>query len=834
MALLDSILPTISAVEDIRRKITQVAGPVAAVANAIENNRKPDGSAQQPAPVNSTVTQGTAERVTDKKEEAATNTIKNGKSTATKNKSVNVAGGSALINVVSNPLHQFASYSPLWTLACLTKEQFNNPKLYRDNDAALTGVVFSSGGRYESQRANTEYGVPEYFVNNFTMQSVIAASPKTGNSNAVKFSFEIIEPYSMGLLLQSMQVAAISNKYANYLDNAPYLLKLDFKGYDEKMQDLRIVKSKYFVMKLTSIKFEVTEAGSKYRVEGVPYNHQGFSDNYNITYTDLKLKGDTVGEACQNLTKVLNDNEKKLKDEKRLEQPDIYIVDFPTTADKSPVWETAKTDDSKRAKENPKAPQKKKAGNPKPAVPDPANFDPNDIGASPFGFGPQSGGHFGFGFERDKVDPKTGKVNRDKLTIDPKNREFQFSQAQSLTDIITQLVLSSKYAKDAIDPNKLTKEGYIRWFKLDVQMKFGEFDTLLGDFSKVIIYRVVPYLVHHTVFSNPNAAAVGYKALEKQIVKEYNYIYTGKNVDILNFNIQINNLFFTGNNPQPEARSAQVTNPDQQGPAPQPGKNVNTTNGGNPQVQLAYTGRRRLLRDPNALKKENQGGGGTKTTEQKVAESFHKAFITGSSADLVTVDLEILGDTYWLVDSGIANHFATPSAATPQITNDGSANYEGSDVYIFVRFQNPQDVDPVTGQYKWSKRGKVSPFTGIYRVTLVESTFVDGIFKQKLKCIRMPLQDKDLEGLQPVDADKENALAVDVNQPKPQPNGLNTPPQPEVTRDPPPPVPVQTELAALGGQRGNLASFVRTQAAAVSSGITRLANAASNLRLPEN
>lgn len=777
--------------------------------------KKPDGTAQQPAPSNSAVSAGTASRVTGQTEESALSPIKNGKPSTSKQQSINVAGGKALINLVANPLHQFASYSPLWTMACLTKDQFNNPRLYRENDSALTQVVFSSGGRYDSQRAKTASGVPEYFVNNFSMQSVIAASVKTGNSNAVKFSFEIIEPYSMGLLLQSMQVAALANNYANYLDNAPYVLKLDFKGYDEKMADLKIVKSKYFVMKLTSIKFEVTESGSKYRVEGVPYNHQGFSDQHNITYTDLKLKGDSVGEACNNLTRILNENEQNLVKEKRIGIADTYIIDFPSSPEKSQVWESKKAEDDKPAAVNPASRKKKKtAGSSKPKIPDPANFNPNDIGASLFGFSAANGGKFGFGFERDKIDAKTGKVNRDNITIDPKNREFQFAQAQSLTDIMTQLILSSKYAKDAIDPEKL-ENGFIRWFKLDVQMQFGEFDTLLGEFSRIIIFRVVPYLVHHTIFSNPNAAPIGYNALQKQIVKEYNYIYTGQNVDVLKFDIQINNLFFTGNNPVSESKSAQVANPDQQGPAPVPGKKVVTGRGNSPQVQLANTGRRRMMKDPAALKRKTTGGADTSSTEQKVAEAFHNSFITGGSADLVTVDLEITGDTFWLVDSGIANYFSKASEATPQITNDGTANYEGSDCYIFIRFQNPQDIDMLNGLYRFGNNGKTSPFTGIYKVNLVTSTFNDGFFKQALKCIRMPLQATDLEGLATNRSDKSQALAVSVQEQIPQPSSLNTPPQPEVTFDPPPPVPVQQEIAALTGRARNLVDFIRGQAQSV-------------------
>jgi hypothetical protein len=778
--------------------------------------KKPDGTPVAPAPAASAVSSGTAQRTTGKTAEGL--------------KAVEIAGGQAIVNVVPNPLHKFASYTTAWTMACLTKEQFNKPSIYRENDATLTGVVFSSGGRYADKRAKTDSGVPEYFVDNFVMQSVIAASPKTGNSNAVKFSFEIIEPYSMGLLLQSMQVAALQNKYANYLDNAPYLLKLDFMGWDEKMGQYKNVKSKYFVMKLTSIKFEVTESGSKYRVEGVPYNHQGFSDAYNITYTDMKLKGSTVREACTALTDVLNGNEKTLVDEKRIGIGDKYIIEFPTEGSKSQIFKTPPKEEKSAVKKLNEAPPKT-AGQPKPAKDDDTVVaDPNDIGGSSFGFDASTGGNFSFGFERDKIDEKTGLVKRDKVTIDPKNREFLFSQKQSLTDIITQLIISSKYAKDALNPKRLTDDGFIRWFRLDVQMKFGDFDEIQGDFAKILIYRVVPYLVHHTIFQSPNATPYGYKELEKKIVKKYNYIYTGENVDVIKFDIQINNLFFTGNNASPESSSALVANPDQGGPAPDPGKKVETNAGNAKQTQLAYTGRRRLMRDPNSLTNVNQGGNSDKSTEQKVAEAFHRAFITGSSADMVTVDLEILGDTYWLVDNGMANHFDEPNPNTPQISADGSANYEGSDVFIFITFKTPSDVDPVSGLYKWPYKGKTSPFTGIYRVTLVESNFSSGFFKQKLKCIRMPLQDKDMEGLVAVNATKDDAIASEIKEPKKDTGRVNDVAPPKVKIEPKPPAPpVLAELGSFASAASNkLASTFET----VTGKISSLANSASSLKVP--
>ena len=730
---------------------------------------KPDGSPASVLPSSSSLITGLAERLTGKKEESAADTIVNGNSSLeekTKDR-VHSKSGSKFEKLVANPLLKFASYSPMWTMACLTKDQFNNPALYRNKDSALKGVIFSSGGRYDSQRAKTASGVPEYFVNNFQVISIISATPKTGNQNSIKFSFEIIEPFSMGLLLQSMQVSALQNNYANYLDNAPYVLKLEFLGYDELMNVYKVVKPKYFVMKLTSVKFDVNEGGSRYKVEGIPYNHIGFSDVHNITYTDMKLTGGSIKEACDNLTKVLNDNEKILVSEKKINFPDEYVIEFPTEAEVSQVFSKPAPEATSAVTDPGEVPGVTVASSSLPASSRPVDYDPNDIGASVFGFDASSGGNFVFGFERDKTDPETGKIQRDKVTIDPTRREFLFAQKQSLTDIMVQLVISSRYAKDALDPRRLTDEGFIRWFKLDVQVQFLEYDTKIGDFSRKIIYRIVPYLVHHSIFSNPNSVPYGYKQLEKQIVKKYEYIYTGQNVDVLKFDIAINNLFYTGTNPNPEANSANIQNQDQTGTAPKPGKTVAIGEGTAPEAQLAYSGRRRTYRSPELLDKENKGGSGNTDTEQKVAESFHKAFLNGSSADLITVDLETLGDTYWLVDSGIANYYDKPQAGSSQITEDGSANYQGSDVYIYIVFRTPSDVNPATGLYAWPAKGKISPFTGIYRVTMVESYFSDGHFKQKLKCLRMPLQSFDFEG-DPPRPNKESSGLASVEQEKKQ------------------------------------------------------------------
>ena len=263
-----------------------------------------------------------------------------------------------------------------------------------------------------------------------------------------------------------------------------------------------------------------------------------------------------------------------------------------------------------------------------------------------------------------------------------------------------------------------------------------DFDKSTGDYAKRITYRVVPYLTHQSIFSNATSAPVGYNELMKSVVKEYQYIYTGQNVDVLTLAIEINNMFFTPTDPKAQHESAKTANQDQ--------KNAEVTNttyktgeGSAPAVQSAQAGRARVLRDPKSLE-AYKGGSDDKSSEQIVAENFQRAFITGSSADMVTVNLEILGDPYWLVDSGSANYFATAPSATSQITNDGTMNYESGNIYVYISFRTPADINTTKGLYDFSIAGKESPFGGLYRVNMCENTFADGMWKQKLKLLRMP------------------------------------------------------------------------------------------------
>jgi hypothetical protein len=739
--------------------------------------KKPDGTPIIAFPTNSTINVGSVANITNLVTSKATDVLKNGASSVlTDTKTTAGAAIKNLPQLSPNAMEQFASSTVLWTLACLTPEQFNDPPSYRNNPQDLKNIVFSSGGRFDSQRVKTFYGVPEYFINNFQMNCIIGANEKTGNSNAIKFSFDVYEPYSMGLLLQSMQAAAINSGYLSYLDNTPYVLRMDIQGFDELGQSIKAVKPKFFTLKLVSMKFNVTEGGSNYKVEAIPYNHQGFSDTINTSYSDLKISGGRLGNVVEllstgesSLAAALNAIEEKLKKENKISIPDEYYIEFPEISGIM-YSKPGSAPTIKRATIETNAPEDKKISGVAAKAEDILSKPVNDIGTASLGFDQTKGGNYDFKRSQDQIDAKTGVVKRDGMTIDPKSRSFQFSQGQTLTSMINQVVLSSKYAAEAIKIDNVTKEGYIKWFKLDVQIQLLKYDPLVGDYAKKIVYRVVPYYIHQSIFSNPNSAPIGYAELQKQIAKEYQYIYTGQNVDVLRFDIDINNLFYSGISPKPENEAATTGTPDQGGTAAKSNPTTKTGKGEAPAAQAAQLGRARPKRDPKLLE-GYKGGSGDKSVEQNVAENFQRSFISGNSADIMNVTLEILGDPYWIVDSGMGNYFAGVSSQQAQITNDGTMNYESGNVYIYLTFRTPVDINELSGLYDFSAAGKESPFGGIYRVTQCENNYNDGQWKQKLKCIRMPgpqgpEANKTTEGTAPIPISKANAAATEIGPPE--------------------------------------------------------------------
>jgi hypothetical protein len=652
---------------------------------------------------------------------------------------------------VPNALEEFASYTTLFTFACLNKEEVNNPYLYRQGKFSDQQIVFSSAGRYDKERVRTAYGSPEYYVDNINIQSVIAPNEGTGASNATAISFEIVEPYSAGLFLQSLQVVSVKSGYLNYLDGTPFMLKMEFLGYKDNGALYSGVQPKYFLMTLKKCTFSVSEKGSVYQCEAVPYNQMGFSSLINAVNNDIAITGSTVKELLsgdtRSLQAVLNEREAKSVTNKLIEIPDVYEIIFPASSS-DPIPGISRAPAINRAQSNVAnnrvlASSAAKFTN--------AEFTSNPIGNASFGFKIDSGGNYVAPTAGSTVDEATGKIVRDKVTIDPKTRTFQYGKDQTLTAIISQAILASEYCSKAVK-EKPDSQGRISWFRIDVQIQLLEFDKKRGNYAKRYIYRIVPYKTHASIFTNPQALPVGYNELEKSIVKQYDYIFTGQNNDVLRFDVILDMAFYTAIAPTAPGEAGRSANTDVQSSG-QPIKQDAKVQDGQAGLQAPKNGGIVVKQDPAAIKLPF-GGSGELTAEEVVANNFHKAFLENGQANLVSVNLEILGDPYWLTDNGIGGYIPGPGFSD-QITVDGTANYEAGDIYVYLRFRTPVEPKEAAGDYIFVGDSE-SPFSGIYKVIKCQNTFNSGVFKQTLDCIRMPLQASDFdEKIKPTAADSQ-------------------------------------------------------------------------------
>jgi hypothetical protein len=640
--------------------------------------------------------------------------------------SVTTASGAGKIaynfpNLVPNPLEKFASYSTLFTMSAMDPTQYNNPIELRNNPTSIKNVIFSSAGRYDKERVLAQPGVrPEYFVESFKMTNLIAPKKETGNTNAIGFNLEIYEPYSMGLFLQSLQVAALNAGYINYLNDCPYLIKIDFLGFDEAGNSFVVRNlSRFFVVKLTEITFDVDEAGSRYKMSLIPHNHQGFNNVINRTWTDIRIQGGTVEELLStgenSLSVALTKESTRMAANAQQALADTYVVTFPVLDGKG-------------------------TGN-------------NNIASTSMAFDMSRGGNYTFGKESEVISPD-GRVRASQLTIDPNSRALQFAQGQTIIDMITEVILASEYGKKALQ--KSDNKGLIDWFKINVKLQLGDYDVSRGEYQKTIIYEVYPYKVHGSIFLKPNAAGKGYSELQKVIAKKYNYIYTGENNDLLRFDLTFNTTFFTAISPGLKEEKAS-TDASQQ--AASDSNQVKVATLPSARQLLSKTATPRFAKDGSLLSYK-PGGANNDDVAGAVARDFQNA-ILNSNTDLIEMEFEILGDPYFFVDSGVGNYYGPPSTDNPSVTIDGGMTYETNQVYVYMSFKTPVDINEASGLYDF-KNIKESPFSGIYMITEVETDISkDAVFRQTLKAIRMRGQPTDFDtAVAGTDADSKPAAEI--------------------------------------------------------------------------
>jgi len=695
-------------------------------------------------------------------------------------------------NSIPNQLEDFATYNCVFTLGVLSPSSINDPQnSYRKKGATYT-ILRSGGGGIDQNRITNGFeleGNLEYFIDDFSMESILSPNQKTGIALGTRISFKVHEPYSLGIFLQSLEIAAIKAGYKNYL-KAPYLLELNFLGWDE-FNNARPVDyaSRKLPLQLKSVEFDVDSGGSVYTVEGVPWNEQSFTDEVQRIKDPVEIRGASVAEALsfgeQSLTAIINQKQREIAEKDSLPINDLYVIRFPKsrvkagTAGSSPtdnLSATVSKEDSSNSSVISTDQFKSRIGDYFNSAGQQANnniyqtlvgestTDVNKIGSSKMVEDYNQGSNHPFPRSLYTYDEETQVYSRKgiELSLSDDERVFKFPQGMTIQKIIEEIVLISNYGANAT--KALDKEGMATWFKVETEcyiLDSVEVEEAIGRKPKVFVYNVVPYRVNGAITGAPNKGNPGAAEREKQVSKRYSYIYSGENKDILSFDIQFRTAFFeTIRADRGDEQYSQSRNQEDE----KTEKGVDNSPG---DIDPAYS-------VETVSETGLYIGGGSETNAKiNLAKQFHNTLLN-SNADLITANVVIWGDPYYLPDSGMGNYSSRNSGLKATLTEDGSIDYQRNEVDVLINFRTPVDYKP-TGEMSFqSDTTTINGFSGFYKVTRVESTISRNKFTQSLELIRRRNQSLDGIGGNSI-VEKQNPSTGNTTAGRPGQTGSATP-----------------------------------------------------------
>lgn len=680
----------------------------------------------------------------------------------------NISGGSTSkeqINIelpIKNILESYTSLNYLFTFSCLSAVEANFPdESYRKNK--LGKIIASSGGRLK-ERVSTAYttqdnptGEYDFFIDNVSMDSIIAPTVDAKGTNVFAITFEVFEPYSIGQFLQVCELAAFEKGHRLYAQ-APYLLTIDFVGAIAEKPSVIIKEARrYIPLRIINVDMSVNASGCKYSVNATVWNEIALLDSANLLKNDLTIEGKTPAQLLQagsrSLAFQLNTRLKEMADPKKGEVSSSFLPD--EIAVIFPIFEASvkpQAEDNQGATQ-PAASNRKTIGAK-------VSLELSDEGGSLF-FRKQSDatlsplGKAGMSFDLSRGslpekqqeirvwDSAGGIFSRNLITSDVTKGQFVFRKGTSIVNAITEIMLMSDYCTGILKKQP-DNSGMYDWFRVETEVYLLDNDGRLTDGtnvkSKLLVYKVVPYKVHESKISITNSVH-DYKKLLEQAVKRYDYIYTGRNVDIIDFDITLNNAFympmvsdgygqFSGNSVLANKFARDGSNPD---PAFQ---RTLQSNSPEPVAGAEAHGFR-----PSAYR--NNDGSPNDTYKTLVAKHFQER-ILNADLSMVTANLKIVGDPYYLADSGLGNYTNTNSTNKLNITSTGSMDYQSGEVDILVNFFTPVDISKAGNMIfaKDLKNGNQLnvPFSGLYQVWSVKHSFSQGKFIQELGLLRRPNQ----------------------------------------------------------------------------------------------
>ena len=646
-----------------------------------------------------------------------------------------------------NPLFAYASYDYVLGIACLSSNEINNP-----DSTYMAGkpvkLICKSANADPNNRIKTAYGKFDFFIDNVMVKSLIGFEGGN-NSNVATISFDIIEPYSMGMFFIACEQAALNQGHPSWRE-APFLLTIEFRGNKETGQIASIPNTKRSIpFMFSDISMTADKDGAKYSCKSVAWGSGAITDSVKQFKTDINAQGKTVQEVLQtgenSVQASMNKKYKQIAEQNGLAIPDEVIIYFPTEV-ASDVTSGSKAEDVSAPAVQPMGSINLDA---KKAVFEKLGVSRSDINgtlvqdtANAIGNSPM---------RLAATDSPTTKDNkaysisaktyvRSLNTADTSITSLSFAQNTDVLSAINNTILNSAFADETLQSANIDATGMRNAWLIVPQQYFlsDQVNVNSGEKPKLHVFKIIPYKTHNSKIISANVKPAGYANLNGQAVKEYNYIYTGKNVDVLDFKIGFNFSFTAMLPASSNSQSTDTSTSVAQGDGAKPQSDVNPVGQGREPEKDTWQQVTKFVKTLTGT--DLSGGGGAETQATRSARVWFDALTRGD--EMSVLRMKIIGDPYYIAQS-MGNYASAPTQYS-NLNSDGTVNAQSGEVDIRVNFRTPIDINQSTGLYTFAgstQSAPVNKFSGLYQLVIVNSTFRGGEFRQELKALRRPLQE---------------------------------------------------------------------------------------------
>ena len=611
----------------------------------------------------------------------------------------------------TNVLNNYASSTYRISLYLLTKDQYNGMIENPGSFVPKNLLVQSGGGELNNRHPDfkTVFG-----INNFKMYTVVGLNANSRASNTLTFDFDIIEPYGM-TLLDRLISANFSTGSENYLEQ-PYLLQIDFLGNASDSDNNNFnISTKRIPIKFLNMKITPGEGNTVYKISSIAYNHLAFQQTVATVPTVMSINASTIGEFFD------NENAQEDGDE---------VNSFPATMNE--FYRSVSGEDKKF-----KFPQLKIKFNIDPLFANSKIVNPltTELREVPMS-------------AADVV--ASVSMGQTPIVEGRSEQTFNINAGSNINSVIDRVMQKSDYITDQVKEfNDRRQQGdnldefkFLDWYKVIPDVKLNQYDNGIAQaYAKEITYNIVPYRTANT--RHPDFAKT--RISKDNIVRTYNYRYTGKNTDIIDLDINFDTAFFTSQTAFFKNRAGAAE--AKRNPKYYADENkINDQGSGLQDLPNPIVSQNRNVENEGQV---NRADDFKSVTVSDLAKSIY----TSSVGDMLSIQMRIIGDPAFIKQDdmffnpsrGGYDEFKQGIATDLPINNTGQIVFDTNQVYVQLLVKSATDIDDTTGIVDPNKADTLSTgykldstFSGVYQVLTVESSLSQGQFEQNLQIIKIP------------------------------------------------------------------------------------------------